>query len=56
MTNDKELRVLKGEVERAERMGCVTHIAGTPETHKILATRAIGMTRPKETQERRGGG
>lgn len=54
VTNDKELRVLKGEVERAERMGCVTHIAGTPETHKILATRAIGMTRPKETKEKGG--
>jgi len=54
VTNDKELRVLRGEVERAERMGCVTHIAGTPETHKILAARGIGMTRPKETKEKGG--
>jgi alkylation response protein AidB-like acyl-CoA dehydrogenase len=48
VTSDPELRVLAGEVERAERMGCVTHIAGTPESLKILAARAIGMTRPKE--------
>ncbi len=48
VTSDPELRVLAGEVERAERMGCVTHIAGTPETLKILAGRAIGMTRPYE--------
>jgi acyl-CoA dehydrogenase len=48
VTSDPELRVLAGEVERAERMGCVTHIAGTPESLKILASRAIGMTRPKE--------
>ena len=48
VTSDPELRALAGEVERAERMGCVTHIAGTPESLKIIAGRAIGMTRPKE--------
>lgn len=48
VTSDPELQVLKGEVERAERMGCVTHIAGTPESLKIMGGRAIGMTRPYE--------
>jgi len=48
VTTDPELVVLKREVERAERMGCVTHIAGTPESYKIMFSRATGMTRPKE--------
>ena len=54
-TGDKELRVLRGEVERAERMGCVTHIAGTPEALTIMLTRGTGMTAPKETPQGRGG-
>jgi len=54
LTGDKELRVLRGEVERAERMGCVTHIAGTPEALTIMLTRGTGMTAPKEQPKAKG--
>jgi alkylation response protein AidB-like acyl-CoA dehydrogenase len=47
VTGDKEIKVLRGAVERAERMGCVTHIAGTPEALKIMMSRGTGMTVPK---------
>jgi len=53
VSTDPELLVLRREVERAERMGCVTHIAGTPEAYKIMMSRATGMTVPKGQESKR---
>ena len=45
LIDDPELRLLEGEIEQAIRVADVTHIGGTPETQKIMTSRALGLGR-----------
>ena len=45
LTDDPDLQPLIGIIEREVRMADVTHISGTPETQKIMMSRALGLGR-----------